>query len=135
MKKALYYGPLAFSCAVGVWHFFVPRMFGWYDYLPMEYENLIVGIDWTNFCFSALLAGVSLLLLLWGRRALAGNREAGELYWFLSAVWVFRSCLALFLEPWPLEPVPWAAIAQLVLSCAVTALMLLEAVLLRKARA
>lgn len=74
MKKALYYGPVAFSLAVGVWHFFVPWMFQWYDYLPMQYENLIVGIDWTNLCFSALLAGLSALLLLWGRRALAGSR-------------------------------------------------------------
>ncbi len=54
MEKArciLYYVSLGFSALVGLWHFFVPRMFRWYDYLPMQYKNLIVGIDYTNYCF------------------------------------------------------------------------------------
>ena len=32
-------------------YFFVPHMFDWYSYLPMQYESLIVGIDYTNYCF------------------------------------------------------------------------------------
>ena len=54
MKKAiknLYYVSLVFSMLVGLWHFFVPHMFHWYDYLPMQYKTLIVGIDYTNYCF------------------------------------------------------------------------------------
>ncbi len=43
--KATYYATLAISAAVGLWHFFVPTMFQWYDYLPLQYHNLIVGID------------------------------------------------------------------------------------------
>ena len=31
--KALYYITLAVSALVGLWHFFVPTMFQWYDYL------------------------------------------------------------------------------------------------------
>lgn len=30
----------------------------------------------------------------------------------ITLVWVFRACLADFLEPWPLEPIAWAAILQ-----------------------
>ncbi len=89
--KILYYVTTIMSMLVGLWHFFVPVMFQWYDYLPMQYKNLIVGIDYTNYC-------------------------AKELYFFLTIVWIFRACLATFIEPWPLEPIPLAAILQLVLS-------------------
>ncbi len=133
-KKVLYYSTLVFSLAIGIWHFFVPLMFEWYKYLPMEYENLIVGIDWTNYCFSALLTGVSLILLIWGRRAFKGSKETKELYLFLTIIWVFRACLALFIEPWPLQPVLWAAILQLVLSCLCAIFMVTETVLLYKVK-
>lgn len=62
--KVIYYVTLTISMLVGLWHFFVPNMFKWYDYLPMQYENLIVGIDYTNLCFSALLFGASLVLII-----------------------------------------------------------------------
>ena len=101
---------------VGFWHFFVPWMFDWYDYLPQEYENLIVGIDYTNYCFSLLLFGLSALLILLGKKALNGNREVIYFYFFFSVVWIYRGCLASFIEPWPLEPVPAAAIGQLIAS-------------------
>lgn len=114
--KILYYITTFVSMLVGLWHFFVPTMFQWYDYLPMQYENLIVGIDYTNYCFSALLFGSSLLLILWGKRAFAENRESKEMYFFLSLIWLIRASLATFIEPWPLEPVAWAAILQLVIS-------------------
>ncbi len=118
MKKynILYYTSTIMSMLVGLWHFFVPIMFQWYSYLPMQYRNLIVGIDYTNYCFSLLLFGSSLLSIIWGKRALGENKEAKELYFFLTIVWIFRACLATFIEPWPLEPVAWAAILQLVLS-------------------
>ena len=114
--KVLYYASLSVSMLVGLWHFFVPRLFRWYDYLPMQYENLIVGIDYTNYCFSALLFGISLVLIILGKSAFSFNRETIIFYTFLTAVWVFRACLAVFIEPWPLEPVPAVAIGQLVAS-------------------
>ena len=126
--KATYYATLVISAAVGLWHFFVPTMFQWYDYLPLQYHNLIVGIDWTNYCFSAFLLGVSCMCLLWGRRALAGNCEALQLYLFLTVVWTFRACLALFIEPWPLDPVPWAAILQLVASTLLALFMIIVSI-------
>lgn len=73
MKKGiciLYYITVAASALVGLWHFFVPWMFQWYDYLPMQYENLIVGIDYTNYCFSLLLFGLSAMLIILDKRAL-----------------------------------------------------------------
>lgn len=46
--QILYYFTVVVSTLVGLWHFFVPWMFQWYDYLPTEYENLIVGSHWTT---------------------------------------------------------------------------------------
>ena len=90
MKKGiriLYFITVVISALVGLWHFFVPWMFQWYDYLPMQYENLIVGIDYTNYCFSLLLFGLSVLLIMLGKRALAMNREVIYFYFFLTVVW------------------------------------------------
>lgn len=121
---SLYYITVITSALVGLWHFFVPWMFRWYDYLPMQYENLIVGIDWTNYCFSILLFGLSVMLAILGKRALALNKEVIYFYFFLTAVWIFRACLAAFIEPWPLQPVPSAAIGQLAASIFITVLMI-----------
>ncbi len=126
--KIVYYITVVVSMLVGLWHFFVPHMFRWYDYLPMEYENLIVGIDYTNYCFSLLLFGLSLLLVVLGRKALALNKEVIIFYWFLTVVWVFRAALSTFIEPWPLEPIPAAAIGQLVASDVLAILMCLVSV-------
>jgi len=119
VKKAtsiIYYVTLVISMLTGLWHFFVPHLYNWYDYLPMQYENLIVGIDYTNYCFSALLFGSSLVLLFLGKSTLSSNFESLVFYTFLTVVWVFRVCLATFIEPWPLEPVPAATIGQLIAS-------------------
>lgn len=126
--KAVYYTTTALSMLVGLWHFFVPTMFQWYDYLPMQYENLIVGIDYTNYCFSALLCGGSLLLLLWGKRVFTDNKESKELYFFYTIIWLFRAALATFIEPWPLEPVAWAAILQLIISDLLAVCMLVMSI-------
>ena len=130
--KILYYVTTIMSMLVGLWHFFVPVMFQWYDYLPKQYKNLIVGIDYTNYCFSLLLFGCSLLLIIWGKRALGESKEAKELYFFLTIVWIFRACLATFIEPWPLEPVPLAAILQLVLSDLLAFMMIIMSIVFYK---
>jgi hypothetical protein len=100
-------------------------MFQWYDYLPMQYENLIVGIDYTNYCFSLLLFGLSTMLIVLGKRALAINREIIYFYFFLTVVWIFRACLASFIEPWPLQPIPAAAIGQLIASDILAVMMII----------
>ena len=103
-------------------------MFHWYDYLPMQYENLIVGIDYTNYCFSLLLFGLSAVLILLGKKALTMNREVICFYFFLTVVWIFRACLASFIEPWPLQPIPAAAIGQLIASDALAVTMIVVSV-------
>ena len=131
MKKVIcviYYITVAISALVGLWHFFVPWMFRWYDYLPMQYENLIVGIDYTNYCFSLLLFGLSIMLIMLGKRALGLNKEVIYFYFFLTVVWMFRACLATFIEPWPLDPIPAAAIGQLVASDLLAVMMMFVSV-------
>ncbi len=130
--KVLYYFILGISALVGLWHFFVPKMFQWYDYLPMEYENLIVAIDWTNYCFSMLLFGLSLLLIILGKKVLSVRGESIYFYFFLTFVWGFRTMLALFIEPWPLEPIPAAAIGQLCASTIIFIIMFAISVSLYK---
>ena len=127
-RQILYYVSVVISALVGLWHFFVPWMFQWYDYLPMQYENLIVGIDYTNYCFSLLLFGISIMLIALGKRAMAMSREAIYFYFFLTVVWIFRACLASFIEPWPLQPIPAAAIGQLIASDALAAMMVVVSV-------
>ena len=127
-RQVLYYVSVVISALVGLWHFFVPWMFQWYDYLPMQYENLIVGIDYTNYCFSLLLFGTSVMLLVLGKRALAMNRETIYFFFFLTVVWIFRACLASFIEPWPLQPIPAAAIGQLIASDALATMMIVVSV-------
>ena len=126
--QILYYVSVAISALVGLWHFFVPWMFQWYDYLPTQYRNLIVGIDYTNYCFSLLLFGLSVMLILLGKRALAMNREVIYFYFFLTVVWIFRACLASFIEPWPLQPIPAAAIGQLIASDVLAVMMIVVSV-------
>ena len=126
--RVMYFITVITSALVGLWHFFVPRMFQWYVYLPTQYENLIVGIDYTNYCFSLLLFGLSLMLTFLGKKALAMNREVVYFYFFLTVVWIFRACLASFIEPWPLQPIPAAAIGQLVASDVLAVMMVVVSV-------
>jgi Na+-driven multidrug efflux pump len=100
----------------------------------MQYENLIVGIDYTNYCFSALLFGSSLVLILLGKSARSLNRETIVFYTMLTVVWVFRACLSTFLEPWPLDPVPAAAIGQLIGSVVQAAMMVIVVISLWRGR-
>ena len=130
--RILYYFTVILSAIVGLWHFFVPWMFQWYDYLPMQYENLIVGIDYTNYCFSLLLFGLSFLLAVLGKRVLSSNTESCIFYFFLTAVWILRAMLATFIEPWPLDPIPAAAIGQLIASDILAVLMVIVSVTLLK---
>lgn len=126
MKKGvcrIYYVTVITSALVGLWHFFVPWMFHWYEYLPMQYENPIVGIDYINYCFSFLLFGLSAILIVLGKKALKLNKEVICFYFFLTTMWLFRASLSTFIEPWPLKPVPAVAIGQLVTSDLLAILM------------
>ena len=63
------------------------------------------------------------MLIFFGKKALAMNREVVYFYFFLTVVWIFRACLASFIEPWPLQPIPAAAIGQLAASDVLAVMM------------
>lgn len=122
-QKIIYYSSLGISLMVGFWHFFVPALFQWNDYLPTQYENLIVAVHYINYCFSIFLFGTSLLLIVLGRKAFSLNKEVLIFHSFLTIIWIFRACLASFIEPWPLDPSPIAAIMQLIMSDVLAVMM------------
>ena len=127
--KITYYVGLTLSLCVGIWHFFVPAMFQWYTYIPSQYENLIVGIDWTNFFFSLLLTGLSLLLILFGKKVFAKNREVLAFYGLMVFTWLWR-VLITFIVPWPLEPIAWAAYGQQIAAILIFILQLIPLIFL-----
>ena len=101
----------------------------------MQYETLIVGIDYTNLCFSLLLFGSSFVLIILAKSAFSLNFETLIFYTFLTVVWVFRACLSMFIEPWPLEPIPAVAVGQLIGSVVQALLMVFVTTKLWKTRA
>jgi len=122
---------LVLSMLVGIWHFFVPYMFQWYSYIPNQYENLIVGIDWTNFFFSLLLTGLSLLLIAFGKKVFSENKDIFIFYGFMVFVWLCRAAIT-FIEPWPLEPIAWAAYGQQIAAIVIFVIQLIPFLWLRR---
>jgi hypothetical protein len=90
-------------------------MFQWHNYIPNEYKNLIVGIDWTNFFFSLLLSGYSIILIIMKNKIFNKNKDILIIYGFMVFVWVCRAAIT-FIEPWPLEPIAWAAYLQQIIT-------------------
>ena len=68
------------------------------------------------------------MLIVLGKKAFAMNHEVIYFYFFLTMVWIFRACLASFIEPWPLQPIRAAAIGQLIASDALAAIMIVVSV-------
>jgi len=122
--KILYIIGLFLSALVGVWHFTVPYLYQWYSYIPNEYENLIVSIDYVNFFFSLLLTGHSLLLVYFRKKIFIGNKEWLIMYGFMVFVWLCRGVIT-FIEPIPLEPSAIAAYGQQIGSFVIFVLQLI----------
>ena len=122
--KSFYYLGAAISLLFGIWHFFVPYLYDWFLYIPGEYENLTVGIEYTNFFFSLLLSGLSILLIVFGRKFFAGNKDVLNFYGLLMFTWFCRAAIT-FIIPWPLEPIRWAAYGQQIAAFAVFIFLLI----------
>jgi hypothetical protein len=109
--KILFFIGLGLSMLVGTWHFFVPYLYHWHSYISDEYKTLIVGIDWTNFFFSLFLTGYSILMIIMNKIIFNKNKEMLIMYGFIVFVWFCRVAIT-FINPWPLEPIAWAAYGQ-----------------------
>jgi len=107
----LYIFGLLLSAIIGLLHFTVPYVFQWYSYIPNEYENLIVSINYVNIFFSLLLSGYSLLLLFFRKKIFNGNKELLIMYGFMVFVWFCRIVIT-FIEPVPLKSVPLVIYGQ-----------------------
>jgi hypothetical protein len=119
----LYITGLSLSTLAGLWHFTVPYLYQWYSYIPNDYKNIIVGIDWINFFFSLLLSGYSLLLLIMRKKIFNKNKEIFVMYGFMVFVWFCRVVIT-FVDPWPLEPVAWVSYGQQIASFIVFLLLI-----------
>ena len=65
-----------------------------------------------NLCFSFLLSGLCLLLLLWGKKVFAKNKEAVVIYGFILLLWIFRVVMAIVCPCSP-ESNVWMSYGQL----------------------
>ncbi|MGI6366256.1 MAG: hypothetical protein ACOX2G_11120 [Bacillota bacterium] len=109
MKKAaiiLFNIACIISFLVGTAHFFAPYAFQWFSYIPNAPVEIYQSINYVNFCFSFLLAGISLLLLLVQRKLFEGGKELKVFYVFFVAVWLSRFAIQL-IWPWPSSLQTW----------------------------
>lgn len=125
--KFCYYTGMVLSLLVGLWHFFVPSLYGWYSYIPKEYEVLSVTIDYVNICFSMFLFGLSALLIWWGKRIFERNKEATIIYEFMTFIWVARTVVAI-VKPLPTAANPWLSYGQLIGSIVIAVLLIIPLV-------
>jgi len=103
MKKfiiILFYIACIISLLVAILHFFVPYSFEWYSYIPDAPTEIYQSINYVNFCFSFLLAGISLLLIIVRKQLFANSKELRLFYIFFVLIWLFRIVIQI-IWPWP----------------------------------
>jgi len=88
------------SLLVGLLHFFAPYAFGWYSYIPDAPTEIIQSVNYVNFCFSFLLTGISLLMMLIRKHLFEGPAELRAFYYFFVIVWLSRIIIQM-IWPWP----------------------------------
>ena len=70
-----------------------------------------------------MLLGLSMILMMWGKKVFSENREAVLLYGFLLLLWIFR-CVMAIVYPCPPESNVWMSYGQLAGSVIVMLLLL-----------
>lgn len=98
------------SFTVAVWHFTVPYSTKWFSYIPDAPIEIIQSINYVNFCFSLLLAGISLLLLIVQKKLFDGSKELRIFYTFFTLVWLSRIIIQV-IWPWPSSLQLWLVVA------------------------
>lgn len=88
------------SCIIGIGHFFAPYSFKWYSYIPHAPIEIYQSINYINFCFSFLLAGISLLLIIVQKQLFADSKELKIFYTFFVLIWLSRVIIQI-IWPWP----------------------------------
>ena len=101
------------SCMIGIVHFFVPYLFEWYSYIPDAPLEIYQSINYVNFCFSFLLTGISLLLIIVQRKLFAGLKELKIFYIFFVLVWLSRVIIQIIWS-WPSSLQIWLVIGFII---------------------
>lgn len=102
------------ACIIGVivavWHFSVPYTSKWFSYIPDAPIEIIQSINYINFCFSFLLAGISLLLIIVQNKLFDDSGELRIFYAFFTLIWLSRIIIQL-IWPWPSSLQLWLVVA------------------------
>lgn len=102
------------ACIIGsivaIWHFTVPYTSKWFSYIPDAPIEIFQSINYVNFCFSFLLIGISLLLIIVQKKLFEGSRELRIFYAFFNLIWLSRIIIQV-IWPWPSGLQLWLVIA------------------------
>jgi hypothetical protein len=90
---------LLLSIGFGIWHFLMPNVFYWFEYISDAPIEVIIGMRWANFFFSLIFTGYSLLLLLVQKRILQRDIVAIVFYSFIVFIWLCRVIITMVI-PW-----------------------------------
>ncbi|HBN83182.1 MAG TPA: hypothetical protein DDZ89_05005 [Clostridiales bacterium] len=110
IAKVLFNISCIIGSIVGTWHFFVPYSSNWFSYIPDAPIEIIQSINYINFCFSFLLTGFSLLLIIVQKKLFDGSKELRIFYTFFTIVWLSRVIIQL-IWPWPSSLQLWLVVA------------------------
>jgi hypothetical protein len=74
------------TAAFGIWHFFVPKLWDWYSYIPPQATELVLAIRAINvfFALCLLLIGIANILLVYfspDRVALGVILAISSIFW------------------------------------------------------
>ncbi len=86
----------AVSLGFGVWHLFVPELYGWNSYLEQHPPELKKAVNATNFFFGislSLLGGWSILMPTFFKDSASANLAWS---WTMAGLWTIRSVYQIF---------------------------------------
>ena len=109
IAKVLFNIACIIGVIVAVWHFFVPYSSNWFSYIPDAPTEIIQSINYINFCFSFLLAGISLLLIIVQKKLFGSSGELRIFYAFYTLIWLSRIIIQL-IWPWPTSLQLWLVV-------------------------
>lgn len=110
VAKVFYNIACIISCLVAHGTFSYRIQQKWFSYIPDAPIEIIQSINYINFCFSFLLAGISLLLLIGQKKLFDGSGELRIFYTFFTLVWLSRIIIQVIWS-WPSGLQLWLVIA------------------------